>query len=282
MNASASVATEASLLFSWEGPGRRKLAIAGFLVASVLAHAVCFYLFQIIYPPTVSLLPAPARVTLITPSSEEGRTLLRWIEAEDPALASSTQRSPETKTYTLPKIEHVPSYVEHEPALQHPPPLIVDLSIPSAQPPGAVLVLRAKAAPPRQPVPTSVSFSKEIENLGAASLPSIKFAASNSEPPEAARFRVGIGHTGEIRYCFPLNSSGDRALDEQAREYLALCRFPPRASSAPLSGAKAESNNDSLVWGIATIEWGNDVERVPARHGESVQGRTRSTVTPTP
>jgi len=177
VNASATVASEIPLLFNWEPPRRRKLAITGFLVGSVLAHAACFYVFQIIYPPTVSLLPAPARVTLITPSSEDGRTLLRWIEAEDPALASSTQRSPETKTYALPNIEHVPSYFEHQPALKQPPPLVVDLSIPSAQPPGAVRVLRPKTAPPKQAAPTSVSFSKEIENLGTASLPSINFAA---------------------------------------------------------------------------------------------------------
>lgn len=257
---SSSIATPAGppLLFNWEGPRRRKLAIAGFLAGSVLAHAGCFYLFQIIYPPTVALLPAPARVTLLTPTSEEGRTLLRWIEAEDPALASSTQRSPETKSYALPSVEHVPSYVGHIPDLQQPPPLTVDLSIPSAQPPGAVSVVRPKPAPSTQPAPTSVLFSEQIEDLGPPTSPSMKFAASTNEPPEAARFRVGVSGRGEIRYCFPLNSSGDRALDEQAREYLVLSRFPARTPSS-------NSSNDDLVWGIATVEWGTDVERAPAR-----------------
>lgn len=258
MSASISAQTGPPLIFNWEGPRRRKLAIAGFLVGSVLAHAACFYLFQIIYPPTVALLPAPARVTLLTASSEEGRTLLRWIEAEDPALASSTQRSPETKNYTLPSAEHVPSYFGHIPALQEPPPFVVDLGIPSAQPPGAVPVARPKAAPSMQPAPTTVLFSEPIEDLGAPKSPSMKFAASTSEPPEAARFRVGVSRTGEILYCFPLNSSGDRALDEQAREYLVLSRFPARAPTPT-------QTNDDLVWGIATIEWGNDVERAPAR-----------------
>jgi hypothetical protein len=213
---------------------------------------------------------------LLTPSSEEGLTLLRWVEAEDPALASSTQRSPETKSHALPNVEHVPSYFGHEPALQRPPPLIVDLSIPSAQPPGAVPVLRPKTAPPRQLTPTSVSFSKQIEDLGTPSSPSMKFAASTGELPEAARFRVGVGHTGEIRYCFPLNSSGDRSLDEQAREYLALCRFPPRTSSTQATTAAGSTSStqtdENLVWGIATIAWGSDVERVPPG----------STGTPTP
>ena len=276
MNASVTAQAGPPLLFNWEAPRRRKLAIAGFLAVSVFVHAFCFYAFQTIYPPTIALLPAPARVTLLTPSSEEGLTLLRWVEAEDPALASSTQRSPETKSHALPNIEHVPSYFGHEPALQRPPPLIVDLSIPSAQPPGSVSVPRPKAALSVQPAPTSVLFSEQIEYLGAPTSPAMKFAASTSEPPEAARFRVGVSRTGEILYCFPLNSSGDRALDEQAREYLVLSRFPARASSAQATAAAGSppstQTDEDLVWGIATIAWGNDVEPASAR----------STITPPP
>ena len=104
----------------------------------------------------------------------------------------------------------------------------------------------------------------------------MKFAASTGELPEAARFRVGVAPAGEIRYCFPLNSSGDRSLDEQAREYLALCRFPPRGSSAQATmaagSASSMQTDENLVWGIATIAWGSDVERVPKG----------STSTPTP
>jgi len=59
--------------------------LAAFLVLSLMAHALCFYVFQIVYPTPVALLPPPGRVTFITPDSEEGRTLLRWIDAEDPA-----------------------------------------------------------------------------------------------------------------------------------------------------------------------------------------------------
>jgi hypothetical protein len=104
----------------------------------------------------------------------------------------------------------------------------------------------------------------------------MKFAASTGELPAAARFRVGVGPTGEIRYCFPLTSSGDRSLDEQAREYLALCRFSPRASSAQATtaarSASSTQTDGNLVWGMATIAWGSDVEPVPKG----------STSTPTP
>jgi hypothetical protein len=222
---------------------------------SLVAHAVCFYLFQIVYPPTVALLPPPARVSLITSESEEGRTLLRWIEAEDPALTFATHRPPEARFRALPKIAHVPSYLATEPVLKQAPPLAVDLRMPSAQPPGAVPIVRQPVASSAAAIPTTVSISEELGPLGAAQFPALKFTAANHEQPQSARFRIAVSVSGEVRYCFPINSSGDSALDEQARNYLVLCRF------AGISNQSAISN--SLVWGVATIEWGNDIAHTP-------------------
>jgi hypothetical protein len=115
------LATE-SLLFSWDSPRTKKAALLAFLAISLLAHAVCFYIFQVVYPPTVTLVPPPARVALITSASEEGRTLLRWIDAEDPAVAFTTHRPPEARLRALPKVEHVPSYHAMEPTLKELPP----------------------------------------------------------------------------------------------------------------------------------------------------------------
>src|SRR5713101_2385953 len=247
------------LLFSWEPPRRRKVAITAFLALSFCGHALCFYIFQIVYPPTVALLPPPARVALITPASEEGRTLLRWIDAEDPALAFTTRRPQETKLRALPKAEHVPSYSAIEPTLKNIPPLERDLRIPSCQPPGVVHFARQKTALPITVAKTSVSFSNELDVFGVPILPEPAFVASNKEMPETIRFRVAVSKLGEIRYCFPVNSSGDSALDEQARLYVAHCRFSQNTANA----GKADS---FLAWGTATIVWGNDIARPqPAR-----------------
>lgn len=251
------LATE-SLLFSWNSPRRRRAAFLAFLALSLLAHAVCFYIFQIVYPPTVTLLPPPARVALITPASEEGRTLLRWIDSEDPALAFTTHRPPDARLRALPKVEHVPSYHAMEPTLKELPPLEVDSRAPDSQPPAAVPFMRQKSASAAGPIPTSVSFSNELDAFGPATLPELKFVASNGEAPEAIRFRVAVSRLGEIRYCFPMNSSGDPALDQQARLYLAGCRF----SRSDLGGGKPDA---TLTWGIATIEWGSDIARSQAR-----------------
>jgi hypothetical protein len=256
------LATE-PLLFSWDSLRRRKAAITGFLALSLIAHALCFYIFQIVYPPTVTLLPPPARVTLITPASEEGRTLLRWIDAEDPALAFTTHRPPEARLRVLPKVEHVPSYLAVELTLKDVPSAEVDLRIPDSQPPGAVPFLQRKTASATGPTTTSVSFSNELDALGAPTLSEPSFAASNRETPQTIRFRVAVSGLGEIRYCFPLNSSGDPALDEQARLYLARCRF----SRSTASAGKAEP---FLIWGIATIEWGSDIARPQQTPASSV------------
>jgi len=254
MNASLPGFAAEPLLFSWESPRRRKMAIIAFLALSLVGHALCFYVFQIVYPPTIALLPPPARVSLITPASEEGRTLLRWIDAEDPVLAFRTQRAPEARLRALPKIGHIPSYLTLEPVLKQVPPLDFDLRIPSSQSPGAVPFAHRKTPPATLPIATSVSFSQELDAFGAPILPDRSFAASSGEAPGTIRFRVAVSRLGEIRYCFPINSSGVSALDEQARRYLARCRFSQSSESA----GKVDP---FLTWGIATMQWGSDVAR---------------------
>jgi hypothetical protein len=252
-------ATTSSLLFNWDVPRRRNLTLIGFLVASFTAHLASFYLFQVVYPPTVSLTPAPQRVNFVTGKSEEGATLFRWLDAEDPALASTTRRPPEAKRNLLGKVQHIPSYTANEPALKEPPPLTVDLRIPTAQPPGPVPMRHPPKPTPLGTVPTNVAFSNELDRLGQPTFVPTTFKASTDEPPQNAEFRVAVNRQGAVVYCFGVTSSGDPALDEQARQYLALCRFSGRSTP----------NEDSLVWGIATIEWGNDVATSSAKPSPS-------------
>ena len=242
-------------IFDWEEPRRRNLAIAGFVAASFAVHLAGFYLFQVVYPPVVSLVPAPQRINLIYATSEQTATVLRWIDAEDPALAATTRRPPHMQRHVIGKVEHIPSYFATEPALKEPPPLVVDLRVPSVQPPGPVPATRGAVASVVGLQSTRVTFSGELQQLGDAKLAASSFKASSNEPPQNAQFRIAVDGQGAVRYCFLLNSSRDATLDEQARQHLALGRFPRPSTS----------NSDSLVWGIATIEWGNDVAQPDAR-----------------
>jgi hypothetical protein len=255
--------TTAPFFFNWDRPRPRTLVLSGFIVVSFAIHLSAFYLFQVVYPQTVSLLPAPRRVSLMTASSEQTATLLRWIDAEDPALASTTRRPAHMQRREMGKVEHVPSYFAREATLKEPPPLAVDLSIPSTQPPGPVPFTRPAVAMPIGMQPTRVTFSSELQQLGGAKFVPANFETSTSETPQNAQFRIAVDSNGAVVYCFTLASSGDPRLDELARQHLALCRFPtrsvPLATATPELPAKAGSNIEGLVWGIATIEWGNDV-----------------------
>jgi hypothetical protein len=240
------------LVFGWEKPGRGKWTIAGFVLASLGLHAIGFYVFQIVYPPAVALLPPPGRVSLIAPNSDEGRLLLRWLEAEDPALASTTQPPPDAKSLTLPTIQHAPSYLGRQPALRDLPPAPPALRIPSAHPPAPVERSSNPAQAITKIVPTRIRFSPELDSLIPPQAPELKFNATSHESPQPAEFRIAVNENGEVRHCFLKTSSGDPALDEQARKYLALTRFP--AVRHPPSPTLA-----SLTWGTATLEWGNDI-----------------------
>ena len=263
MNSVASEIAAEPLLFSWDSPRRQRTMLAAFLLLSLVGHALCFYIFQIVYPTPVALLPPPARVTFITPDSEEGRALLRWIDAEDPAVAFTTHPAPGARLGALPKTEHLPSYSMVEPILKELPPLKPDLRIPSSRPPGAVHSTAWKTASVRGAVKTYISFSEELDQFGAPSLPQSGFAPSNEETPQTLRFRVAVDDLGEIRYCFPINSSGDPALDEQARLQVVRSRFVQNKQT----GNKSDS---ALVWGMATIQWGSDVARAQQAPAASV------------
>jgi hypothetical protein len=234
----------APLLFNWGPPRARSLSLIGFVAASAVLHAVGFYLFQIVYPANVALLPPPARVALIAPTSEENRTLLRWVDAEDPALASATLRPPEARARVLLKVQHIPSYLSEEPKLKQIPPKDPDTRAPSSQPPGPVRIGRRQAGAAKTRTPTRILFSEELTQLGEVHLPAPQFAAASNEAPQAVRFRIAVNRNGEIRYCFPINSSGDAALDG-------------RPSPA------APARDEPLIWGLATVEWGNDVAQPP-------------------
>lgn len=239
------------LLFRWERPRRRRYAIAGFLLASAALHALCFYLFQVVYPPAISLLPPPAQVSVIAPTSKEARAFLNWLNAEDPALASQTQRSPDARAYQLPKLAHIPSYLAVPPRLKELPPRRTIVQAPTAIPPGPVP--DAPAAPPLAPLvaPTALYFSEPLGTLLVAH-PDLKFRASAREAPQSARFRLAVDSLGVVRYTFLEQSSGDAALDAQARQDLSLSRFQ-----------MATGKRQDLVWATATFEFGTDLELPP-------------------
>src|SRR5205814_7182772 len=190
-------------------------------------------------------------------NAKDATVLPRRVDREHAAPVATTMQPPGGMLRLLANAQHVPSYFASEPNLKEAPPLPVDLRIPSAQSPGPVPAPRPARAKPIEAAPTKVTFSHELDRIGQPKFVTANFKASAHEPPQNAQFRIAVDEQGAVRYCFILSSSGDAALDEQARERLALGRFPARLV---LRGAEGStSNGNSLCWGMATIEWGNDV-----------------------
>jgi hypothetical protein len=254
MSGDASEIVVEPLLFGWDSPRAQKAVLVIFVALSLIAHAFCFYVFQIVYPTPVALLPPPAGVTFIAPDTEQGRTLLRWIDSEDPALAFTTRAPSDTKLDAISKAKHEPSYFALDPLLKKIPALKPDLRIPSSRPLAAVPVRSRRTVSAAGKHRTYILFSNELERFGVANIPQSRFAASNEEAPQTLRFRIAVNDLGEIRYCFPINSSGDPGLDEQGRLQVVRSRFSPSKITAGEPGL-------ALVWGTATIQWGSDIAR---------------------
>jgi hypothetical protein len=103
-----------------------------------------------------------------------------------------------------------------------------------------------------KPAATVIRFSPELDSLLSPQTPELKFTASSRDAFEPAHFLIAVNEKGEVRYCFLQSSSGDAALDEQARKYLSATRFPAIRNSP-------SSTLASLTWGNASLEWGNDI-----------------------
>lgn len=239
-------AIQSPLLFQWAPPRRRARALVIFLIVSFLLHAAGFYIFQIVYPPTVTLIPPPARLNLLSPDNPESVAFLRWIEAEDPALTTTTQRAPDSRSYTLPPLEHHPSYATHQPEFKMLPERSVDLTIPSSIAIGDIRAPRPKMPPLIVAQKTTAQFADAASELGPASFPDFVFHFNRPDAPANARYRVAIAKNSVI-HCFLIESSGDPTLDEEARNFLLLSRFPAAAAGG------------ETLWTTATILWGNDL-----------------------
>jgi hypothetical protein len=243
----------APLVFSWDPPRKRRRALIVFLILSVALHALCFYIFQIVYPPTIALMPPPARVTLISPDDPESLALLRWVEAEDPALTTTTQRLPEAKSLVLPPIQHRPSYASHQPNIENTSSTDArsQYSKLGRNRAGSPSASESECQRSRAGAQNDGEFCRSTCSLGDPVFADFKFRLTHPDAPANARFRVAIDEHGAIRFCFLIESSGDPALDEQARNFLQLCRLKTKENS-PVT------NESALFWTTATILWGND------------------------
>jgi hypothetical protein len=215
------------------------------VLGSLLAHAGTFFLFHVVYPQRVTI-PQPApRVSLLTPSSPENVALLRWIEAEDPALvANDDSVSPPG----LVDVHYRPSFASPRTApLGAPPEQVQAVRFPRAEDHLSVTdspILSAESPASVASLPTSVAFSGELRSRPIAAEPPMAFDYRATDPAKPTSVLLGVNEQGEVRFSLVQESSGDQRLDDLALAHLRQIVFAPAPSA--------------MTWGFATFLWGSD------------------------
>jgi hypothetical protein len=219
--------------------------LLGFFVLSVLVHGFAFLLFQVVYPQRVTIPPPSMQVALLTPSSPENQAILRWISAEDPALA--TAGSVATPP-ALSEIPFKPSFT----ALRTPPRTLPALEEKPVAPPSPIALplltptvsAKPAAVESAPPAPSSARFSGAL--TGRPFTPRAALDAHAATSLEPALFLLAVDGAGQVRNCFRQRTSGDDTADDAAADYLSRGQFTAQPG-AP------------LAWGLATITWGLEI-----------------------
>jgi hypothetical protein len=220
--------------------------VLGFILLSLAAHAFAFILFQVVYPQRVTIPPPGRQVALLNPGTPEEDAILRWVDAEDPALAASSSVAVPPSLFEVP---YRPSF-----AVSRTAPRLMPDAPPKAEPAPSPITLpllpreapaETAASEPAPRAPTTASFSAAIGQRKFQPADSISYRSP--APLEPASFLVGVAGSGEIRHVFRQHGSGDPAADAAAADYLAASTFSPDPEAA------------TLTWSVATITWGMEI-----------------------
>ena len=244
--------------FFWPAQRKSSWRLAGLIFLMLFAHSAAFFLFQAATPainppprtaPPVQLLTAYAQDGH---RSAENESLLRWIEAEDPALIAKV---PNVAMPELVDVPYRPSF-----NTKRTPPLRVPPEPPTVQFPPArdSLSLIMSGMPPREvarsPLPpraTEVSLSSKLSQRMTA-LPPFKPQSRAAQLVQVSQFLIGVAADGETRFVFPQKqeSGSVPALESEAAAFLSGLRFKPDPSKP-------------ILWGSATVQWGDDIVAAP-------------------
>lgn len=247
-------------MYPW--PSRRKSArhFAGLICAMLVLHLSVFLLFRAATPaikPPPRTAPPVQLLTSLGPdgqTSEKHQSLLRWIQAEDPALVG---RIPNVDLSTSIEVPYKPSFAIMRTAPLGIPPEPATVQFPPARDAMSIIL----SAEPRRKAPreilrpqsTRVHLSTVLAERAPTSI-AFKPATQVRHLIEPAAFLVGVTAEGETRFVFSQGAQTGTvpALDREAAQFVASLRFAPRSGT-------------QIVWGTATIFWGDELIPAPAK-----------------
>jgi hypothetical protein len=231
---------ETRFIFDWR-KARWDLRLPVLVAISLLGHVLCFYLFHVVYPPTTSLLPPSAQVTVLDPSSPRDKSMLEWIEVNDPATISA----PRFDLGLVSKLasHYKPSFSSMTPELKPSDASEAPVKgIPSIFSAETLIPMRRRPAATASPkmFPSRLEIASTLHERPVVSSQALPLAWTLAEP---ASFFIGVNPAGEVDFLFLRSSSGSNSLDEAAESFIRKLRF------------KLGSHLD---WGVVTLQWGGN------------------------
>ena len=244
-------AAQGGLTFDWgRGAGGRPVWLVFFVLVSVIGHAACFYLFQVVYPPQKRELLRPVEVTVLDPSDPLTSDVLRRIDDRVVAFDARGSLGALGVPADLNEVNFHPFFENYEPALRDLPPA-------ESETPTLFAAGRLYLPPPTgavsPEVPEKASPVPEMKPViklrwGARVRKVVRPFVWKPDPPvarpqdsEVAVFYIGVDRTGRIVHSLPEQSAGTE-MDGALHRALRGTRFAP-------------ADGEGIDWGWAEIRW---------------------------
>lgn len=249
-----SPAPESGLIFDWRKPRGQFGRLLLWIVVTVLALTVFFFLFRVVYPQTQRFIPVAQQIVVLNPSDPVSLASINHVKDRDfMVLPSFDQQKNAVNLDDRAPVFH-PLYEKHELKLKDvsqresvvPPVRLLDVTAPILPPLDLSELHRAKPSPGKS---TATVPRLELQITGALGLRKLtfqpEFPAATITDPEAWRFEIGVNSDGRVIFALP--TVNPEKNDESARMLglLKQLRFAPDSSQSA----------DTPVWGIATLNW---------------------------
>jgi TonB family protein len=225
-------------IFDWR-KSQWNYRLAVLIALSLFGHIFCFYIFRVVYPTTTTLLPPSAQVTVLNSNNPQDKSLLDWVEMNNPTNVSAPRFDPRLIAQLTPQYRPIYSSlsVDLKPSDPSRP---REERIPSIFSPETLLPMRSRPmdAGPGKTFPSRLDIASSLQPRAPESLPALPTTSALSEPTSIF---VGVNSTGQVDFVFLRQSSGNGQLDQQAQDFIRTVKFKP------------QSHRD---WGVITLHWG--------------------------
>ncbi len=222
--------SDGNTIFHWSVLQKLMPPLLWLLPLSFAVHAFGFYLFQVVYPPSLSLRPPAAEVTLDLSGQEFNVQTANWLAAEDPALIASVNLKNPNVNELLESSMYVPTFHSVTTRTAELPPIL--------NPPERILATKRLIRPSvelagyhNNTAGQSSDFAKEESGLP------VNYAGSRlcyglqlpqefwTEPLKPARFIIKFSESQLPQWVFMKETSGNERADEWIAKQLRM--MPP-------------------------------------------------------